>query len=604
MSSIAGGRDEPRIPGRRERILGRYERRGPGGFVEPFDGVPHGGVRVPGAFAMGARDGDAVELEVLRPASGSRAAEGKVLDVLGRMDAPGVDVLVVARKHGLALGFPEPVLDAASRLPGSPPREELGRRERFDDPAPVTIDGEAARDFDDAIAVCERPGGGFRLFVHVADVCWFVRRDGLLDREAARRGTSVYFPDRVLPMLPETLSNDLGSLRPRQPRLVQSVVLDLDRSGRVERVRFADGAIRSAARLTYADVARVLDGAQRVAGVPRSVVPMLRLANRLRALLEQRRRERGSVDFDLPEPEILLDVEGVMTGVAVSPRNDAHRMIEEFMIAANEAVARALASAGAPCLYRVHEPPDPERIEALREFARGFGVPLEADPRRVRPHDIQRFLRRAEGVPQYPVLAQLVLRSMKQARYAADNLGHFGLASDAYAHFTSPIRRYPDLVVHRVLRAVRHGKARGLDGLARQLEDLADRCSRLEREAEAAEREVLVWKKVAFMKGKEGEAFEGLVTGVAPFGLFVQLSETLVEGLVRVEELGSDFWEHAPSRHELRGRRTGRAFRLGDRMRVRVVRVDPVRRRVDLALARDALRVARRRGGGRRKARR
>lgn len=274
------------------------------------------------------------------------------------------------------------------------------------------------------------------------------------------------------------------------------------------------------------------------------------------------------------------------------------------MIAANEAVARFLASAGAPCLYRVHEPPDPERIEALREFARGLGMALEVDPRRVRPRDLQRFLQQAEGLPHYPVVAQVVLRSMRQARYAVDNLGHFGLASDAYAHFTSPIRRYPDLVVHRVLRAVRHGRRRGLEELARRFEELAERCSRLEREAEAAEREVLVWKKVAFMKGREGEAFEGLVTGVAPFGLFVQLSETLVEGLVRVEELGSDFWEHAPSRHELRGRRTGRAFRLGDRIRVRVVRVDPVRRRVDLALDRGAVRIAPRERGGRRKGRR
>jgi ribonuclease R len=582
---------------RRERVLGRFERRGAGGFVVPFDGLPKEGVRVPGAFVMGARDADVVEVEILRPAAGGRSAEGKVLDVLGPFGAPGVDGLVVARKYGLPLEFPDAVVEAARRLPRSIPREELARRELFENPPPVTVDGETARDFDDAIAVEERPDGGFRLFVHVADVSWYVRRDGLLDREAAGRATSVYFPERVLPMLPEVVSNELGSLRPRQWRLVQTAILELDRTGRVERARFRDGAIRSAARLTYAQVCRVLEGGDLPGGVPRSVLPMLRLANRVRALLEERRRERGSVDFDLPEPEILLDVDGLLTGVVLSPRNDAHRMIEEFMIAANEAVARTLVAAKAPCLFRVHEPPDPEKIEALREFCRRIGVAFDGDPNRIHPRDLQRLLERAETRPEYPVLAQVVLRSMKQARYATDNIGHFGLASEAYTHFTSPIRRYADLVVHRILRAVRHRRQAAIETLARGLEEVADRCSRLERQAESAEREILAWKKIAFMKGKEGERFEGLVTGVAPFGLFVQFSQGLVEGLLHVEGLGKDSWEYSPSRQELRGRRSGRLFRLGDRLRVQVLRVDPVRRHVDLGLDRPVAAVLSKRRG-------
>ncbi len=588
----AGGRLPVSSDGSPRPIVGLFLERARGGLVEPFDGLPAGGVRIPGPFTRGARDGDAVEVEILRTTDGPEPAEGKVVEVLGRLGDPGVDVLVVARKYGLVLEFPEPVAEAARRLPEAVPRSEASRRERFDDPPPVTIDGETARDFDDAVAVAQSPDGGFRLFVHVADVSWFVKRGTPLDREAQRRGTSVYFPERVLPMLPERLSNDLCSLRPHEDRLVQTVVLDLDREGRVRGARFSEGVIRSAARLTYTRAARVVEGDDHVPGVPRAVVPMLRLANRLRERLEARRHERGSVDFDLPEPEILLDVEGVMTGITVSPRNDAHRMIEEFMIAANEAVAGHLASIGAPCLYRVHESPDPAKMEALGEFARALGLALGADPEKIRPRDLQRFLARAEAMPEYPVLAQVVLRSMKQARYSVENVGHFGLASEVYAHFTSPIRRYPDLAVHRILRASRHGRRDALESLGRGLEEIAESCSRLERDAEAAERELLTWKKVAFMKGKEGEIHEGLVTGVAPFGLFVQLAETLVEGLVRMEALGREFWDFLSSRHEIRGRRSGRSFRLGERLKVRVLRVDPIRRRVDLGLAEEAAAAA------------
>jgi ribonuclease R len=443
----------------------------------------------------------------------------------------------------------------------------------------VTIDGETARDFDDAVSVAELPGGGFRLFVHVADVSFYVRPGDTIDKEAQARATSVYFPDRVYPMVPERLADDLCSLRPGEDRLVQSVVIDFDRKGEVVATRFADGVIRSAARLTYTQVADLLEGRPERAPLSREVATMLRHAEALRDRLESRRRARGSIDFDLPAPTILLDVEGAMTGITIEPRNRAHRMIEEFMLAANEAVATWLSAHEIPCLFRIHDDPDPLKIEGLSAFAKSLGLGLKSHRSGVRPGDIQRLLEDAEGLPAYPVVAQISLRSMKQARYSPEDSGHFGLAAPHYLHFTSPIRRYPDLVVHRALRAARLKKKTGVKG---DLEALAESCSKLEREAEAAERELLDWKKVKFLKPREGEVFAGVVTGVARFGVFVQLDGGIAEGLVRIERLGREWFDFDPVRHELRGASTGRVVRLGDPLRVRVERVDVVLRRVDL----------------------
>jgi len=528
------------------------------------------------------RDRDVVVAKLKTLARAGRAAIYEVDEVLGRFGDPGVDTLIVARKHHLAKDFPEDALAEAARLPEAPSAADLAKRERFDDPAPVTIDGETARDFDDAIAVAPLPKGGFRLFVHIADVGHFVRAGSALDREARRRGTSVYFPDRVIPMFPERLSNDLCSLRPNEDRLVQSVVLDLTAAGEITSVRFADGVIKSAARLTYTQVAAVLDGEARLAP---ALDRMLASADKLRRVLEERRHARGSVDFDLPEPQILLDVEGAITGITIRPRNRAHRLIEEFMLIANEAVAGYLEAKEAPCLYRVHETPDPDKIAGLAEFAESFGARWTVRAGGVRPRDVQRLLEAVEGRPEYPLLAQVALRSMKQARYTTENLGHFGLAAPVYAHFTSPIRRYPDLVDHRLLRTTRRGRKDGLAKLAQDLEETGEECSRLEREAEAAERELLELKKIEFVRERVGEVFEGIVTTATRFGLFVQLADTYVEGLLHVARLDGDRYYLDEKRHELRGMATGRRFRMGDRVPVVLERVDPVLRRVDLALA-------------------
>jgi len=568
---------------RSRRSLGVFMGVPPRGSVQPFEAGMAASVRIPEAFRGGALAGQVVRFEILRGPGRGRSPEGKVLQVLGDLDDPGMDTHIVARKYGLPLSFPSPALQVAGELPSHVGPKKSEGRTMFDDPPPVTIDGETAEDFDDAIAVAKRPHGGFRLFVHIADVARFVPVGNGLDEEARRRGTSVYFPGRVLPMFPEKLSNDLCSLRPGVKRLVQSAILDFDSTGAVTGVRFADGIIRSAGRLTYTQVERVIDGEKRVAGVPQRVVPMLLLANRLRRLLEQRRHERGSIDFDLPEPQILLDVEGVMTGITIEPRNRAHRLIEEFMLAANEAVAGYLDSKAGVCVYRVHEPPESTKLETLAHFVERFGVSFPRQTSAVAPQDYQELLDRVEGRPEARLVGSVALRSMKQARYSVENDGHFSLASPCYCHFTSPIRRYPDLLVHRMLRDARRGRQPTLEEID-ELAALAGNCSELERNAEAAERELLNWKKVAFIADKIGQEFEAVVTGVAHFGLFLQLESNLVEGLVRADRLGDERFVFDDERVELHGSQSGHTYRLGDRLRVRVDRVDRVLQRVDFAL--------------------
>ena len=568
---------------RRSRsVLGLFIKRGRGGVVRPFDPAVGETIAVPAPFCSGAGQHHVVKLELLKAGRDGRPPEGKVLAVLGHLDDPGTDVLAVTHKYGLSTTIPAAVLSAARRLPSRiGPASKEGRR-RFDDPPPVTIDGETAQDFDDAIAVKELRGGGFRLFVHIADVSHFVTPGSILDREALHRGTSVYFPGTVLPMFPEKLSNDLCSLRPGVDRLVQSVILDIDDSGSIKKSRFADGVIRSAARLSYTQVAKALQQGGRGHGVPARLIPMLRAADGLRQALERRRRRRGSIDFDLPEPQLLLDVEGAVTGITVQPRNIAHRMIEECMLIANEAVALYLEQRNAPCMYRIHEQPDPLKLEVLVDFARSMGLRFDEPAGEVLPGDIQRLVEASEGRREQSLLQQMALRSMKQARYSMSNCGHFGLAMPTYCHFTSPIRRYPDLVVHRLLRQVRRRRGAHDEGL----QGVAETASELERNAEAAERELLAWKKVALIHGREGEEFDGVVTGVARFGLFVQLAENLVEGLLRVERLSRERFEYVESRLELRGVESGRTYRVGERLRVRVDRVDRALRRVDFSLAR------------------
>ena len=579
--------------------------------VQPFDRAFRDPIAVLPRFGKGAKRRDVVEVEIVPPKSRGGEETVKVLDVLGGLDDRGMDVRVVSRKYELIEAFPRDVLAAAKKLPQRVPVAEGKKRKRFDDPAPVTIDGETAKDFDDAIAVIQKPRGGFRLWVHIADVAYFIEPGGVIDREARRRGTSVYFPGKVLPMLPPRISDDLCSLRPGVERLVQSVILDLDAKGEPTRVQFADGLIRSAARLTYKQVADVISGNPRPKGVPAKVLPMLYAADRLRMVLEERRRKRGSVDFDLPMPQILLDVEGAVTGITVESRNAAHRLIEECMLIANEAVASHLEQRDWPCLYRIHDQPADDKVELLEAFVAGFGLKLRRKKGPLRPTDVRDLIEAVEGRPEQPLIAQMTLRSMKQAVYTPDNEGHFGLAAPTYCHFTSPIRRYPDLIVHRMLRAQRKRERPGEEWIA-GLEELGQETSSLERNAESAEREVLTWKKVALIRDRVGDLCYGVITGVAPFGMFVQLTENLVEGLVKIERLGGEHFVFDPRAQTLTGRNSRTVWRLGQPVRVQVESVDRIRQRVDFDLVterglkrhaparRERSRPARRRRGSKR----
>ncbi|MCE2541881.1 MAG: ribonuclease R [Acidobacteria bacterium] len=466
------------------------------------------------------------------------------------------------------------------------PRDRQGRQDFRRWPT-VTIDGESARDFDDAVTIERLPNGNFWLGVHIADVARYVQEGSALDAEAIQRGTSVYFPDRAIHMFPEALATGLCSLRPQVDRLVQSCLMEVDARGDVRRYELYDGVIRSDARMTYAEVNAILTGGDPGARKKyRRLVPHLELMAELFEVLNGRRRARGSVDFDLPEAKFLMDDQGRVEAIVAAERNLAHRLIEEFMLAANETVARHLEDNRMPALFRVHESPDPAKVAEFEAFAASLGFSLGGPAEHVTPGHFQRLLRRVHGKPEERPLAFLMLRTMQQARYDPANLGHFGLAAPAYAHFTSPIRRYPDLVVHRALRELR---ARTPDTERRErwredLPELARRTSAVERRAEEAEREIVQWKKVRFMAGKVGDEFTGYVIGVTAFGLFVELTEHFVEGLVHISSMADDYYRHLEGQHALRGENTKKVYRLGDPVRVQLVRVDRERRQLELAL--------------------
>ena len=568
------------------RVVGRYEADGRfGGHLVPFDRRVLQEFFVPSGEEGGAESGQMVTVEITHPPTASRNPRGRVVEVLGRLTDPGVDLRVVMAKYALPDEFSADVEAEAQRVARPPgPAEVAGRRDFRGWPT-LTIDPETARDHDDAVSIDVREGGGWRLAVHIADVAHYVREGGAVDQEAYRRGTSVYFPDRVVPMLPHALSTDVCSLVEGQDRLVQSVVLELDREGRVENVAVHDGVIRSAARLSYEQAQAIVDGDGALRKRHATLVPTVEAMDGLARLLRGRRHERGALDLDLPEPRLILDANGEMTGIVPYERLDSMRVIEEFMLAANEAVAEILHRAGGGSLYRVHERPDPERAREFCELVASLGYGVPGNVETVRPEDFQRIIRQIEGKPEEKLVSYLLLRTMKLARYHEDNLVHFGLATDMYAHFTSPIRRYPDLVVHRALRALR----RGLDPereawLRDRLPEMGRHLSEAERRAAEAERELIEWKKVRFMSAKLGEAFQGYVTGVQAFGLFVELEEVYVQGLVHVSSMTDDYYRFDEKAHRLRGENTGRIYRLGDRVEVQVVRVDLDRRHIDFAL--------------------
>jgi ribonuclease R len=536
---------------------------------------------VPRGQDGGAADGDMVVADLVRHPGLASDAEARVTAVLGPATDPRVETEAVIAAHELPREFPPEVAAAARRAPAAVPEAALAGRTDLRALPIVTIDGENARDFDDAVLV-EPEDGGFRLTVAVADVAHYVPAGSPLDLEARARGTSVYFPDRVLPMLPEELSNGICSLKPGEDRLVKAVRLEFDARGRQTGATFHEAIMRSAARLTYTRVRQALvDRDAAVRAELGALVEPLERAETLARLLMARRRKRGAIDFDLPEAEVVLDLQGRPEQILRAERSIAHQMIEEFMLAANEAVARELTRRKRGFLHRVHEPPTPESVTELARFLEGFGLRLRTEKGRATPAAFAEVLRQVAGRPEERLVNTILLRSMQQARYAAEPLGHFGLATESYLHFTSPIRRYPDLVVHRIL---------GTGRVPPDLGAIAEETSRRERVAMEAEREIVQLKKIQFMQDKVGTTYDGFVSGVVPFGFFVELKDVFVEGLVHVSALGDDYYEHVETQHCLRGRRTRRTFRVGDPVRVTVAGVSIERRQVDFTLADTAAR--------------
>ena len=517
-----------------------------------------------------------------------------------RYARPGEDVRITLEKYGIP-DEPDPnAVHEAKQLGASVKKEDLRGRTDFRKLPTVTIDGETARDFDDAITLEPRSKGRVRLGVHIADVAHYVAEGSALDRDARARGTSVYFPHRAVHMFPPQLATGLCSLKPRVDRLVQSCLMEIDGRGKLLDYEIQDGVIRSNGRMTYAEVDAMLadrEAPQRRAY--RALVPLVERMAELAATLTRRRRARGAIDVDVPVASFQQDDEGRVEAIVADQRTTAHRIIEEFMLIANETVATHLERTRMPALYRVHEPPDPEKVDRVDMFVHSLGYSLGAPSDQVTPAHFQKLLDRVRGEPAERAVALLMLRAMQRARYEASNLGHYGLASAAYTHFTSPIRRYPDLVVHRALRVSRAGRLTATERRERRAElpELGKQASDLERRAEEAEREVVRWRMVQFMADKVGDPFTGYVIGVTGFGLFVELVEQFVEGMVHISTMADDYYVFHEDHHLWRGENTGKVYRLGDRVDVQLVRVDRDRRQLDLALLDILESVGRRRDG-------
>jgi ribonuclease R len=695
IQRVAGAGDSQRAEGRIVRVLGRahptvvglFRYGARGNTVLPYDARMQHAIEVPPGMELtpglakklgfsgtdersvkGRRiprleelDGAVVNVEVVRYPRGGAAPTGRVIEILGRPGELGVDTEIIIRKHHLPHVFPAAVVNEAEQRALPMQDADLAGREDFRHLPIVTIDGETARDFDDAVYVERRADGGWHLQVHIADVSHYVRTLTELDAEARLRGTSVYFPDRAVPMLPEALSNGMCSLKPREERLVMSALMEFDAAGRMKSSRMTPGIIKSAERMTYTNVNKVLESEADATALYAPLAHHFRGMKELALLLNARRNEHGSIDFDLPEPVIEFDEQQRMINITRSERNIAHRLIEEFMLSANRAVAGYLIKRGIPALHRVHEKPDARKVLEFEELARAFGyslgvenlyqrevavrhgrvpapakagrpdsygkgrergmrvaLPGAAEDLQITPQHYQRLVRKVAGKPEERIISYLMLRSLKQARYAADPLGHFALGFDEYTHFTSPIRRYPDLIVHRVLKwALEHPQASApgtpqvpRDGEAvvyshGQLEEIAAETSEAERRANGAERELMDWKTAQFMEEHLGEEFDGLITSVQKFGCFVELFDIFVEGLLPINALEEATGarcvyrerDHAivamPSSDKRKGG-AGRGrgakpkqliWQHGDRVRVRAERIDPMRRRVEFALA-------------------
>lgn len=569
------------------RIIGTYQDQRDYGFVIPEDPRLPYKLYIDESNALDAKPDQIVVAQILKYSERHRNPEGEIVEILGFPHTPGMDEKIVIHTYGLPTEFPSAVLEAAEKIPDHIPEEEIRRRRDLRDHLIFTIDGENARDFDDAVSLERLENANYKLGVHISDVSFYVKEGSALDQEAYQRGTSIYFPDRAISMFPERLSSDICCLREGKDRLTISVFMEIDPTMKLVSYDICPSIIRSKARFTYTIVRQLLkDHDAALMKRFEAFLPSLTLMKELSELLLQKRAGRGSLDFDLPEPEIILDVQGRIENIIKAERNLAHRIIEEFMIAANETVASHVSWMQIPLIYRVHDRPAEDKITNLDTFLGTLGIRLQRGAQ-IHSKDIQRLLNRVQGKPVEHLVNILTLRSMKQAVYSVNNSGHFGLASTHYTHFTSPIRRYPDLMVHRILRDTWQGRAfseKAIEKRRTYLEKIAEHSSMKERIAMDAEREILQIKKLRFMRDKIGDIFHGVISGVAPFGLFVELREYFVEGMIHITSLHDDYYHYREETYSLVGEQFRKTYRVGDSVKVQIAHVDVAKRQMDLLL--------------------
>ena len=563
-----------------KKIVGLYEKSKSFGFVRPDNQRYLKDIYIPAGKEMGAMDGHKVVVELTSYGQEHAKPEGKIVEIIGHVNDPGADILSIVKDYDLPTEFPEKVLNQAVRVGKDVSEADCAGRLDLRDWQMVTIDGEDAKDLDDAVSLTMKDEN-YQLGVHIADVTNYVQEKSALDREALKRGTSVYLADRVIPMLPHVLSNGICSLNAGEDRLALSCIMTVSPKGEVIDHQIAETVIRVDKRMSYTGVSKVLAEEPEALKEDEDFVPMIQKMQELSTILRERRGKRGSIDFDFPETKIELDEKGKPISIKPYERNSATKIIEDFMLLANETVAEEYFWREVPFLYRTHDVPDEEKIRKLGTFINNFGYNLHVR-NEVRPKEIQKLLCKVEGTPEEPLISRLALRSMKQAKYTIENTGHFGLAAKYYTHFTSPIRRYPDLQIHRIIKENLRGRLTGerMEHYRKILTEVASQCSQRERTAEESEREVVKLKKAEYMQAHIGEVYEGVISGVTKWGVYVELPNT-IEGLIHVADMRDDHYNFIEETYEMVGEHTGKTWKLGQKVQVRVTDADRLQRTVN-----------------------
>lgn len=569
----------------KNEIVGTFEKNKNFGFVLPDNQKFAKDIFIPKEFTKGAVTGHKVVVKITNYGDATQSPEGKIIEILGHVNDPGVDIMSVVRAYDLPVEFPPEVMRTLDNVPEEIDPAEITSRLDIRNVQTVTIDGEDAKDLDDAISI-EKNGDIYRLGVHIADVSHYVREDTPLDKEAIKRGTSVYLVDRVIPMLPHKLSNGICSLNPGVDRLALSCFMDIDAKGTVTGHQIAETVIKSDRRMTYTNVAKIVEEQDpEVSKEYEELVPMFMLMQELAEVLRERRHKRGSINFDFPESKIIVDKQGKPIEVKPYERNKATKIIEEFMLIANETIAEDYFWQEIPFVYRTHDTPDEEKIRKLAIFINNFGYSIKIGQEEIHPKELQKLLIKVEDTPEEALISRLTLRSMKQAKYTVACTGHFGLSAKYYCHFTSPIRRYPDLQIHRIIKENLNGKMgeKRRGHYDKILFEVADHSSKMERRADESEREVQKLKKVEYMIGHIGETFEGVISGVTSWGMYVELPNT-IEGMIRVSEMQDDYYIYDEEHYQMVGEHTRKIYKLGQKVTVEVVSADKIMRTIDFAL--------------------